>query len=148
MQLPALEPYGWWLVAGFILAAAEMVAPGVFLIWLGVAAVLTGLVTLAFDPPAARQFALFSATAMVAIYGGRRWLTDHPIATDDPMLNDRIARMVGRNVTVAEPIIGGEGRVKVDDGIWPAIGPDSPRGARVTIVGAEGGRLRVEAAES
>ena len=50
-------------------------------------------------------------------------------------------------MTVAEAIHGGEGKVKVGDSMWLATGPDAPVGARVTITGAEGARLRVEIAD-
>ena len=40
-----LGPWGWW-VLGLVLLAAEVVAPGMFLVWIGIAAILTGAVSL------------------------------------------------------------------------------------------------------
>ena len=47
-------------------------------------------------------------------------------------------------MTVVEAITGGEGRVKVGDSVWSAVGADAEVGARVRVVAAEGTVLRVE----
>ena len=39
-----------WLIFGFILMALELLAPGIFLFWLGLAALLVGLVSFAINP--------------------------------------------------------------------------------------------------
>jgi len=143
----ALETYWWWLILALVLAIAEIMVPGVFLIWIGGAALITGLLSLLFALPTSAEFVVFAIAAVGAVYAGRRWLAENPIVSDDPMLNDRGARLIGRNVVVVQPLIGGEGRVKVGDSVWNATGPDAPEGARVTIVGVEGSRLKVEPAE-
>jgi inner membrane protein len=139
-----LEPHWWWLVLGLVLAIAEMVIPGVFLIWIGAAAIVTGLLSLLLPLPPAAQFVIFAITAIGAVYLGRRYLKDHPTESADPLLNDRGARLVGRQVTVVDAISGGEGKVKVGDSVWLASGPDADVGARVTVVGADGARLKVD----
>jgi membrane protein implicated in regulation of membrane protease activity len=139
-----LAAHWWWLILALILGIAEIIIPGVFLIWLGAAALLTGIVTLALGLPDAGQFAVFAVTAIVAVYVGRRYFRAHPIESSDPLLNDRAARLVGETVLVVEPIVGGQGRVKVRDGVWNARGPDAPSGARVRIMGIEGSFLLVE----
>lgn len=139
-----LDAHWWWLILGLVLSIAEIILPGVFLIWLGAAAILTGVATLAFGLPGAAQFGVFAAAAIMAVYTGRRWLRANPVESSDPLLNDRAARLIGETVLVVEPIEGGHGRVKVRDGVWNAEGPDCPRGARVRVVGAKGSRLVVE----
>jgi membrane protein implicated in regulation of membrane protease activity len=139
-----LEQHWWWLILALILAIAEILIPGVFLIWIGAAAFVTGVLTLLLPLPMAAEFVIFAVTAIGAVYMGRRYLKDHPIESSDPMLNDRMARLVGRQVTVVEEIIGGEGRVKVGDSVWLASGPDAAIGARMTVVGADGARLKVD----
>jgi membrane protein implicated in regulation of membrane protease activity len=66
------------------------------------------------------------------------------VESADPLLNDRAARLIGETVLVVEPIIGGEGRVKVGDGVWTARGPDSAAGVRVRIASVQGAVLHVE----
>ena len=132
-----------WLIAGVVLAIAELVIPGVFLIWLGAAALVTGMIALAAPLTMPGEFGLFAILSTVAVLGGRTVMARMPILSDDPLLNERTARLVGRKVVVADAIVGGEGRVRVGDGIWPATGPDSPIGTVVEIVGADGTRLAV-----
>jgi inner membrane protein len=136
-----------WLIAAALLAIAELIAPGIFLIWVAAAAAGTGLLTLVFGVGLAFQFALFALLAIGSVNAGRRWYARHPVATSDPMLNDRVARLIGRTAILAAPIRNGEGRVTVGDGIWNCRGPDSEAGTRVRIVGAQGTCLMVEPEE-
>ena len=134
----------FWLSLGVVLAAAEIVAPGFFLIWLAVAAIITGLLAWVIPIPAALQVGLFAVIAVAAVYAGRRWFKMNPIESDDPNLNDRGARLIGELVTVVEAIDGGQGRVKVGDSVWSARGPDTPVGSRVRVTGSNGSILSVE----
>jgi membrane protein implicated in regulation of membrane protease activity len=140
----ALDAHWWWLVAALLLGIAEILAPGFFLIWLAAAAALVGVVTFALGISAVVQACLFAVAAVAAVYAARRWMADNPKESSDPMLNDRVARMIGETVIVVEPILGGAGRVKVGDGVWNASGPDTPAGAQVRITGANSTTLTVE----
>ena len=139
-----LEPHWLWLLGATLLAIAEIIVPGVFLIWLAAAAAITGLLALAFDIPVAFQFALFALLAIASVYGGRRWYVRNPMPSSDPLLNDRAARLKGETLVVVSDIENGRGRVKVGDGVWACRGPDCPAGTRVRVVGAEGSCLLVE----
>ncbi|WP_136161422.1 NfeD family protein [Sphingomonas flavalba] len=140
-----IEP-GWlWMILAVALAAAELALPGVYLIWFAAAAAVAGLTTLIFEPSVTAQFLVFAAGAVVAVIAGRSWYVANPIESSDPLLNDRVARLIGRVVTVETAIAGGEGRVQVGDGAWSARGPDAPVGARMRVVGVEDGVLIVEA---
>jgi membrane protein implicated in regulation of membrane protease activity len=138
------QPYWLWLIAAALLAIAELIAPGIFLIWIAAAAAGTALLTLVFGVSIAFQFALFALLAIGSVNAGRRWYARHPVATDDPLLNDRTARLVGRTFVLAAPIVHGEGRIKVGDGVWNCRGPDCESGQLVRIVGARGTCLMVE----
>ena len=143
--MTGISPPVAWLCIGLLLCIAEMLAPGIFLLWLGFAALATGLVTFLLPIPIAMQLALFAVLAVGSVFVGRRWTRTDAIPSTDPMLNDRIARLVGQTVVVEQAISGGQGRVRVGDGVWPARGPDSPVGARLTITGAESGVLLLSA---
>ncbi len=134
-----------WLVAAVLLGLAELVVPGVFLIFLAIAAAITGAAMLALPAlPLAAQLGSFAVWSVASVLIGRRWYTDYPVSTSDPMLNDRAARLVGETVTVVVPIVAGDGRVRVGDGEWPASGADAPTGTRVRVIAVESGILRVE----
>lgn len=134
-----------WLIAAVALGIAELLVPGVFLVFLAVAAAITGALALLLpELPVAGQLLGFALWSALAVLIGRRWYRDFPVPSADPLLNDRVARLVGEVVTVTEPISDHGGRVRVGDGEWPARGPDMPAGARVRITGATGATLRVE----
>jgi membrane protein implicated in regulation of membrane protease activity len=142
--LPLLEDHWGWLVFAALLGIAEVLLPGVFLIWIAIAAAITGLAALALPIAQPFQFLIFAALSIAAVYAGRRWYVDNPVASSDPLLNDRSARLIGQHVTVIEAITNGEGRVKVGDSVWSATGPDAPIGTRVRVAGVDGTVLRVE----
>lgn len=139
-----MTPWLAWMILAVALGVGEIVVPGVFLIWIAIAAAITG--ALAFVAPLAvpGQVLVFALLCLASVYLGRRWYRDNPVASSDPLLNDRAARLIGRNVTVVEAIVNGEGRVRVDDGTWTALGPDAPVGAQLTVVGAQGATLNLE----
>lgn len=144
--IETLDTHWFWLIAGVILAIAEIIAPGFFMIWLAAAAIVTGLLALILPISMTAQIALFAVLSVAAVYAGRRWFALNPIESSDPKLNDRGARLVGETVTVVEAIESGSGRVKVGDSVWNARGGDAAVGARVKVTGSDGATLLVESA--
>lgn len=142
--LPAdMAPWVGWMVLAVALAVGEIVVPGVFLIWIAIAAAITGTIVFLMPLALPAQVILFAILCLISAYLGHRWYRDNPVASSDPLLNDRAARLIGRNVTVVDAIVNGEGRVRVDDGTWTALGPDAPIGAQLTVVEAHGATLTV-----
>lgn len=137
-----------WVILGVILLIAEMIAPGAYLMFLGGAAILTGLLSFALPLPFVVQLLIFALSSVASVYVAKRWFDVYPILSSAPLLNARIAQMIGQTVEVVEPIQGGSGRVKVGDSVWSASGPDADIGTRMKIVGAEGNRLAVEPIDS
>lgn len=145
---PVLEaPATAWAILAALLAAAELLAPGFSLIWLAIAAGITAAATALFALPGFAELALFAAAATVSVRAGRRMLAQPPLG-DDPLLNERPARMIGLEVTVSEALVAGRGRVSVGDGSWLASGPDLPAGTRARVVGVRGARLLIEPLEA
>ena len=142
--MDGIEPYWIWFAVGLVLAGLEMVVPGVYLIWLAVAALVTGAIVLVSAPPVMMQVVCFIFLALIAAFSAKRWLRDQPIVSSDPLLNNRLGRLVGQTARVTEAIESGCGRVRVGDGEWLARGPDLARGERVRIVGNDGSQLLVE----
>lgn len=142
-QLTA-DPAGLWLIGAVLLGIAELVVPGVFLVFLAVAAAMTAALTYALpDLPVVAQLLSFGGWSVVAVLVGRRLYNRLPVPTTDPLLNDRAARMIGEVVRVTQAIEDGRGRVRIGDGEWPVHGPDAPAGARVRITGSDAGVLTV-----
>ncbi|WP_257539900.1 NfeD family protein [Sphingobium sp. CFD-1] len=145
-MLAMLEDHWWWLIFAALLGIGEVLLPGVFLIWIAIAAAITGLAALALPIGVPLQFLIFALLCLIAVWGGRRWYAANPVSSEDPLLNDRTARLIGEVVIVVEAIDNGRGRVKVGDGVWSCRGPEAPAGARVRIVGADASVLQVELA--
>lgn len=144
--MDGVEPYWLWFAAGLLLAGLEMVVPGVYLIWLAMAALVTGVIALVAGPALGMQVVAFISLALIFAFSAKRMLRDRPIVSSDPLLNNRRGRLVGQSAVVTTPIEGGEGRVRVADGEWIARGMDAPTGTRVRIIGSEGAVLLVEPA--
>ncbi len=138
-------PPGWiWAIGGLLLLIAEMVAPGFFLVFLGVAAIATGLFTILFDLGLAPQLVLFVIYTGLAVMIGKRWYGEPDHANQAIGLNDPSDRMVGKSVTVVEPVDEHGGRVRVGDGEWSARGGPAAAGARVRVTAVQGNCLLVE----
>lgn len=133
-----------WMALGVALAIAEIVAPGCFLIWLAAAALVTGLVAVAMPVGLESEILLFVVLCALALAAGRRWVLRHPVASADPMLNDRGGQIIGQSVVVTHVIDGGSGRVRHGDTEWLARGPDAQPGTRMRVTGADGTVLLVE----
>ncbi|QQR39058.1 NfeD family protein [Devosia rhizoryzae] len=141
-----LAEYGpWsWIVAGLILLALELVVPGGYLLWTGIAGILTGFITLVQQPPWPLQWLIFGVLSLVSILTWVRFTRNRREESDRPLLNERTQQFVGQEAVLDQPITNGFGRVALGDTVWRVSGPDLPAGQRVRIVGADGNVLRVE----
>ena len=142
------QPEFWhWMALGVALAAIETVVPGAFFLWLGIAAIVTGVFKLVFAGMGWEgQAIVFGVCAVVSTIIWIMLWRRRPIDTDKPDLNERGERMIGRQLTLDEPIVNGEGAVKFGDSMWRVRGPDFVRGTRVKIVDVEGTVLIVDKA--
>lgn len=137
-----LGPWNWVILA-VALFVLETMLPGVNLLWFGLAAVIVGaaavlLVSLA--PEAAPYFTWqiqlvsFAVLSVLTVFIVRRYSNPF-VEINEPGLNTRALRYVGRIFTVVEPIVDGRGKVQVGDSLWQVEGPDTPVGTRVKVVG-------------
>lgn len=146
--LRELGPWNWMLLGG-ILLVLEILLPGVFLLWIGIAAILTGGLSLQLWGFAfwswQVQVLVFLALSLVSAYIGKRVMDARQAEeTDEPLLNRRAEQLVGRTAALEEPITHGRGRIRLGDTTWRVAGPDLPAGSRVRVVAARGSELQVE----
>jgi inner membrane protein len=132
-----------WIILGFVLLGAEMMLPGVYLLFLGVGALAIGL-NLLFLPglSIASQLVGFALVSAAAAAVGYRWYGNRT-APSDSVVNSRRQQLIGRKAMVSEAIVNGRGRVRLDDGWWSVAGPDLPIGTSVRITEASGALLTV-----
>jgi membrane protein implicated in regulation of membrane protease activity len=114
------------------------------MIWLGAAALITGLITWVVPIGVPMQVVAFAVLAIGSVLLGRGYIRANPVGSADPRLNDRGARLVGETVVVTHAIDGGQGRVRQGDGEWLARGPDAQPGTRMRVAGHDGVVLIVE----
>ncbi|WP_170001859.1 NfeD family protein [Pseudopontixanthobacter vadosimaris] len=144
MDFTGIEAWHIWIALGLVLAGLELVVPGVYFLWLAVAALATGVLVWSIDPGLIMQIVDFVFLALIAVFSAKRFLRDRPIQSSDPLLNNRMGRLVGQTAVVTQPIRNGSGRVKQGDSEWMAMGPDLGAGTYVRVTGNDGGTLLVE----
>lgn len=136
-----------WGALALVLFAAEALAPGAFMLWIGIgAAAVFVLVAVFAEIPLLWQVVAFVVLSVVSIQCYRRWGRSHDRQSDQPLLNRRAEQLIGRVVVLDQAIIAGKGRAKVDDALWVVAGPDLPAGSPVRVVAVEGMTLKVQEA--
>jgi inner membrane protein len=144
--IPLLGNWFWWIAAGLLLFA-ELMAPGIFFLWLAVAAGLVGLVDLVWPMGWHGEVLLFAGLSLVLTLTGWPWMKRmrHP-QSDQPHLNQRMNAMVGQVHTLEHPLVNGRGKLRLADTLWDVEGPDLAAGDKVRITATAGMKLVVVAA--
>ncbi|MBC2887521.1 NfeD family protein [Ochrobactrum sp. CM-21-5] len=139
-----------WLVLGLALLILEIMAPGFFFIWFGLAALVTGAAAFLFASAAGfgwqAQTVLFLVLAVIFVLIGRRFFGSSDDRQNEPLLNRRGEQLVGQRATLSEPIINGRGRIRIDDTMWRVKGPDLPAGTEVRVISFDPMTLEIEVA--
>ena len=134
-----LGPWNW-MVLGFVLLTLEILVPGVFMLWIGLAALIVGALSLMFWSAGfwiwQVQILVFLALALACAFTGKKIMGGRRDDSDQPLLNRRGDQLIGRMATLTEPITDGRGRVKIGDTMWRVSGPDLPAGAKVRVKAA------------
>ncbi|MGD9649644.1 MAG: NfeD family protein [Dongiaceae bacterium] len=141
------QAFWYWLSLGAVFLAIEILVPGFYSLWLGMAALITGLIV--FVVPnlgTGIEIGIFAVMTLVSVLGWRHYLRRYPIKSDQPALNRRGAQYIGQFCILTQAIVNGRGRAQLADGTWSVEGPDAPAGARMKVTGVNGAVLIVEAA--
>ena len=145
-MMPAIEEivfWHWW-AAAIVFVVIEVFAPGAIFLWLGVSAGVVGALLLVLPAMTWQiQMLVFAALSISAIVGWRVFQKANPAQTDQPSLNRRGEQYVGRTLMLDEPIVNGQGKIRVDDTTWKVEGDDMPAGTRVTVIGVDSVVLKV-----
>ena len=143
-----LELGAWsWMILAAGLFVLELVAPGIFFMWFGLAALVTGLIMFRYDLGWQWQLIWFCGLSLAAVLIANRYLRSHPSESDQPLLNRRAAQLIGQTYDLVDPIVNGRGSIHSGDTIWRVEGPALPKGATIKVVGVDGSVLKVEPAD-
>jgi hypothetical protein len=138
----------WWVIAG-VLLIIELALPGIFFLWLGLAAATVGVIDILVPIDWQAELLLFGFISVVLLIVARPWLKKRYLTESDrPNLNQRMYEYVGKRFRLDEPVKNGRGKLKIEDAIWEIVGPDAPAGAWIVVRGVEGLRLQVEPQEN
>lgn len=139
--------YGWWIFA-VVLILAELMMPGYFMLWVGIAAAVVGVLLLILpDLSFLTQTAAFVLLSIVSCYCYWRFVRPVTVGpSDQPLLNRRAEQFIGKRYVLDSAIVNGSGKVRVGDSPWLASGPDLPAGATVEVIAVDGTTLKVRAA--
>jgi len=139
-----IDHWHWWILA-VALVIFEMFAPGTFFMWMGISAAVVGTVVL-IAPGIGWEYQVlvFAVLSVSSVLVWHAWFKKHPEETDQPTLNRRGHQYVGRTFTLEEPIVNGQGKVKVDDTTWKIEGEDCEVGSKIEVIGIDNVVLKVE----
>ena len=153
MEFMESVTFWYWLAFGIVLMLVEVLVPGVLFLWLGAAAIVTGLILLGVPEMGWQlQLVVFAILSVVSVFVGRKYVYTNPEPTDHPTLNRRGENFIGQQYTLEGATDGGKGRIKIGDSLWAVA--VSPQGAelaadtRVTVTSVDGSTLVVEAVEA
>jgi len=147
-MLAGFGPWAWFILGAVLLVMEIVIAGTSVLWWLGVSAILVGLLGLTIDLAWQVELIAFALVAMMSALAWWWFGARAKAAIDQSFLNRRADSFVGRVFTVETPISGGSGTVRIDDTVWRVSGPDCPAGSRVKVARVDGALLVVEAVET
>jgi membrane protein implicated in regulation of membrane protease activity len=140
---PVVGIWFWWIVAG-VLLLFELMTPGVFAMWLALAAASVGITDYFVNLSWQLELLVFAAFSLVYVYLARPWYSKNNLqSSDQPNLNQRIYAFVGKSFVLTEPIINGQGKLDIEGTRWDVLGPNLAKGATVKVTAVEGMKLRV-----
>src|SRR6266851_5023947 len=140
--IASLGSWNWFILAA-LLFLLEVLAPGMFMLWLGLSAILIGIAASAAVLSWQVQLIAFGVIALVLVPAWRHFASKVEKPVESPFLNRRAEGYVGRVFTLDKPIVDGVGAVRIDDTVWRVLGPDCPAGSRVKVASADGANLLV-----
>ncbi len=147
MMQTILELGAWsWMILAAVLFVLELVAPGIFFMWFGLAALVTGLIMFRYDLAWQWQLIWFCGLSLAAVVIANRFLGKNSTESEQPLLNRRADQLIGETYDLVDPIVNGRGSIHAGDTIWRVEGPALPKGAQVKVVGVDGSVLKVEPA--
>jgi len=140
-------PWTWFIIA-VVLFLLELLVAGVFFIWLGAAAIVTGLIELVVPLSWQMELAVFAVLSVFFVLIGRPMAMKRiNLETDQPNLNNRNQNFIGQRYRLKKPLTGGRGTLKINDTLWRIRGNDAPQGSWVKITAVDGLELVVEVDE-
>jgi membrane protein implicated in regulation of membrane protease activity len=126
-----------WLGLAAIVLVFEIITGSGFLLWVGLAAGVVGILLFFF--PALSWVVQLLTFSVLTVAGWFFYLKHYPLKKrKSSMLNRRGEQQIGRIFMLDTPIINGMGKVRIDDSVWRVRCADLPAGTQIKIIGIDG----------
>src|SRR3981081_3372776 len=96
-----------WLIAAAAFFIIELLAPGAFMLWLGLSPLLVGIISRFGSGPWQYQLVAFAVFALASTPLWRHFARGMEKPGDQPFLNRRADAVIGREFMLEKPICGG-----------------------------------------
>jgi membrane protein implicated in regulation of membrane protease activity len=141
--------YWHWLIVGCVLLGLETFVPGAPFLWLGLAALMTGLVSVLLPLSWELQVVCFTICAFVALIAWKKYFRALEKSSDRPNLNKKMAPYVGQIFPLDKAIENGRGRIRIGDTLWTVIHEHPlPAGTPVRLTAIKGAVFQIEVVSS
>lgn len=136
---------GWhWLTLGIGLLLLEVLGIGGVLIGVGTAAIVTALIVSLIALAWQIQLVVFGVLSIIATTVFWRFFRVNHVENATSKLNNRMAALVGIKASLLMPVVGGRGKIQVQDALWTvACDVDLPEGTLIEVVGYQETTLNV-----
>ena len=135
----------FWLAAGLLLLGLELLGAGGVLLSVGIAALITAAISALVTLTWQIQFVVFGVLAVIITYVYWKFVRPNNTQSEDPLLNNKMARLVGSKTALVRAVQAGTGKVQIHDALWTvSCDEDLEMGALVEITGYEGATLIVK----
>lgn len=148
VEMILAHPHIFWLSLGGLLLAAEMLGGNGYLLWSGVAGVITGLLTWALPVSWEWQAVIFCILTLLAVWLWSKWLARQVKEQKpaDSQLNQRGQQLVGQRFTLDSALVNGRGHMRIGDSSWPvSASEDLSAGTQVEVTAVQGITLSIKA---
>lgn len=136
----------WFVLAFGFIALEVFISSGTYLLWMGLAALVVGVVSYFFpNLGLVYEGLLFGVCSLASVLLWKYFLKDRLRRRDTPnYLNRRGEDFIGMTLTLSAPLTDGQGVHKIGESQWRVKGPDLPKGTKVKVVALDGNALVVE----
>ncbi len=138
-----------WIALGLLLLSGELLGTAGYFLWLGISAVMVGLLLALLPMSWQLQWVSFAVFSLLTTW--LWWRYQHKqdrTANEQSVLNQRERQMIGQTSRVEDDIRRGSCRIRLGDTTWSArCDQDIPAGTLVKVVDVDGIVLFIEPLE-
>lgn len=129
-----------WLAFGLILLAAELLGTAGYFLWLGLSALLVGMLLTVMPIGWQLQWLAFASFSLVTTWlWWRRQFNQDRKQDAERDLNQKDKQLIGRVIQITEDTPAGEFQISLGDTRWTArCEQDLEQGSRVSVIAVDG----------